>query len=335
MKTDNGKPSGASIFFQLTHRHFLVFFKNKIRLMYTLLVPVIIFCVYILFLRDLELMTVDNTLLSLNIVKDERLAKSITTLVDSWMLSGIAALSTITVSLQTNNVFVEDKQNGVNRDFASSPIPRGALIGSYFLFNFLVTLLICIAYLLICFVYLLCMGEFMLNFVDLLAVLGILVYTTVSSTLMTVFICSYIKTEGTMASLVAVFSTAVGFLIGAYMPLGMLPGWVQTFCAFIPGTYACSLLRYSFMAKPVAVLSGYVAEMGIADGSLLIEELTGSFGYRLSFFGVSVDPSYQALATAAFIVIFLALNFVSGKNLASVLGMGKKKQRKERAEKPV
>ena len=54
-----------------------------------------------------------------------------------------------------------------------------------------------------------------------------------------------------MASLVAVFSTAVGFLIGAYMPLGMLPTWVQTVCAFIPGTYSCALLRYSFMATPI------------------------------------------------------------------------------------
>ena len=45
--------SNVSVFFQLTRRHLLVFFKNKIRLMYTLLVPVIIFAVYIFFLRQL------------------------------------------------------------------------------------------------------------------------------------------------------------------------------------------------------------------------------------------------------------------------------------------
>ena len=52
--------SNVSVFFQLTRRHLLVFFKNKIRLMYTLLVPVIIFAVYIFFLRTLELSTVDS-----------------------------------------------------------------------------------------------------------------------------------------------------------------------------------------------------------------------------------------------------------------------------------
>ena len=35
------KTRNVDIFFQLTRRHLLVFFKNKIRLMYTLLVPVI------------------------------------------------------------------------------------------------------------------------------------------------------------------------------------------------------------------------------------------------------------------------------------------------------
>lgn len=324
--------AGAEVFFQLTRRHFLVFFKNKVRLFYTLLVPVIIFCVYVFFLRSLELSTVRNTLHELGIVADDTMTKYIDTLVDSWMLSGIAALSTITVALQTNTVFVEDKQNGVNRDFASSPIHRNALIGSYVLFNFVVTLLICAIYVLICFVYLGCMGEFFLTAADFFALLAILVYATISSTLMTVFFCSFIKTEGTMAGLVAVFSTAVGFLIGAYMPLGMLPVWVQTICAFIPGTYACALLRFSFMATPIAELSQYVTEvLQLADGPELIEKLTGSFGYELRFFSTEVGPAFQALALAVFMLIFLVLNIVSGKKLTDVLGVGKKTRGKRRA----
>ena len=329
------KASSLELFFQLTRRHFLVFFKNKVRLFYTLLVPVIIFCVYVLFLRALELSTVQNTLHELGISADATMQTYIDTLVDSWMLSGIAALSTITVALQTNTVAVEDKQSGVNRDFASSPISRNVLIGSYVLFNFVVTLLICAVYLVICFIYLGCMQEFFLTAGDVCAVIGILIYATVSSTLMTVFICSYIKTEGTMASLVAIFSTAVGFLIGAYMPLGMLPVWVQTVCAFIPGTYACALLRYSFMATPIAELSEYVTQvLQLAGGEELISQLTGSFGYELRFFQTEVGPGFQALALAVFSVLFLALNVLSGKKLIGVLGVvGKKGKKKAAANK--
>ena len=325
------KTNVLSVFGQLTRRHLLVFFKNKIRLFYTLLVPVIIFAVYIFFLRNLELSTVQNTLYRMGITPNDSLNQYIGTLVDSWMLSGIAALSTITVALQTNTVFVEDKQSGVNRDFVSSPIRRGALIGSYVVFNFLVTLLVCVVYLVICFLYLACMQEFFLTFVDFLTVLGVTLYATISSTLMTVFLCSFIKTEGTMASLVAVFSTAVGFLIGAYMPLGMLPGWVQTLCAFIPGTYACALLRYSFMATPLAGLSSYVTDvLQIPNGQQFLADLTGSFGYDLEFFSVTVGPGFQALALTVFNFIFLVLNIFSGKELAAVLGGARKKRKKDK-----
>lgn len=321
----------ADVFFQLTRRHLLVFFKNKIRVLYTLLVPVIIFAVYVLFLRDMELLTVENTLLKMGIEADETLYKHICTLVDSWMLSGITALSTITVALQTNCVFVEDKQNGVNRDFASSPIHRNILIGSYFLFNFLVTVAICLVFLLICALYLGLMGEFVLTFANVMTILAVLLFTTAVSTLMTIFICTFVKTEATMASIVAVFSTAMGFLIGAYMPLGMLPNWVQNFCAFIPGTYSCALLRYSFMETPLNLLSDYILNvMQLEGGAEFIAELSGGFGYQLNFFGLSVNPQYQSLALSVFLILFLALNIISGKKLADVLGGAKKKIKRKK-----
>lgn len=323
------KTRNADIFFQLTKRHLLVFFKNKIRVLYTLLVPVIIFAVYLLFLRDLELSTVKATLLEMNIVMTDALYLQITTLVDSWMISGIIGLSAITVSLQTNTVIVEDKQNGVNRDFASSPIHKNLLIGSYFFYNFIVTTLICFVFLLICLIYLAAMGEFAITFVDFLTVLAVMIYSTISSTLMTVFICSAVKTEGTMASIVAVFSTAIGFLIGAYMPLGMLPVWVQGICGLIPGTYSCALLRYGFMSMPIAALSEYVTgTLHLENGAALIETLTSNFGYNLNFFGVTVDAQFQAVVIAIFIVAFTLLNVGFGNKLAAVLGAGKNKKKR-------
>ena len=341
---EKSKTRNADIFFQLTRRHLLVFFKNKIRLFYTLLVPVIIFVVYLFFLRDLELSGIKSSLVQMGLessdsemrtvidglLQDAAFWKHVNTLVDSWMLSGIIGLSAITVSLQTNAVIVEDKENGVNRDFVSSPIPKNLLIGSYFFFNFIVTILVCFAFLLVCLIYLAAAGEFVLTFVDFLTVLTVMLFSTISATLVTVFICSAIKAEGTLASVVALFSTAVGFLIGAYMPLGMLPSWVQGICGFIPGTYSCSLLRYGFMSTPIARLSEYLTgTLQLSGGAELMSELTGNFGYRLNFFGIVVNEQMQAVALAVFIVIFLCLNIGVGKNLASVLGMGKKRKKKK------
>ncbi|MBD5632079.1 MAG: hypothetical protein HDP34_02460, partial [Clostridia bacterium] len=124
-KTQVTKQCG--LFFQLVKRHLLVFFRNKIRMFFTLMVPFIIFVIYILFLRDLELNSVSSVLASSEeeikaLASDAVFMKKVETLVDSWMLSGIIAISTITVSLQTNTIIVSDRENGINRDFASSPI---------------------------------------------------------------------------------------------------------------------------------------------------------------------------------------------------------------------
>lgn len=289
------------------------------------MVPVIIFVVYIFFLRELEVQTVNSILpdYGLKLGDDAKLDRYIYAVLDSWMLSGITALSTFTVSLQTNSIIVCDKENGVNRDFASSPVSKNLLIGSYFLFNFIVTFLICFIFILICLLYLAFMGEFLITFLNFVSLVGILLYSTMVATLFTVFICSFIKHEPTLASIIAIFSTALGFLIGAYMPLSQLPAWVRNVCAFFPGTYSCSLLRYSFLASPIAEMTAYVGTLGLGDG--LMGSLTNNFGFGIEFFGGTVEVGYQALAIAVFIVFFVALNVLSGKKLVTVLGgVGKK-----------
>lgn len=313
-------------FMQLTKRHLLVFFNNKVRVFLTLMVPFIIFVIYVLFLRDLELMSVDNMLLELGLPKDDAtLNHYIGTLVDSWMLSGIIALSTITVSLQTNTIIVYDKENGLNRDFASSPVSNTVLIVSYFVFNFIVTLLVCFIFLLVCILYLVVLGELMLTVSGFASILGVLVYSAINSVLFTVFVCSFVKRDATMASLLTIFSSAIGFLIGAFMPLFMLPSWVQTVCGFIPGSYCCSLFRYAFMSNPIGEMGVYVTAQYAEIATELMSQLTSNFGYNMSFFGLEITPGYQALAVAVFTVVLLVADIAVSNKLTAVVGGMKKK----------
>ena len=317
----------------LTKRHLLVFINSRMRVFFTLMVPFIIFIVYIFFLRDLELMTIDPVLeeygLSMN---DAQLRQYVYTLVDSWMLSGIVAMCTITVSLQINNITVGDKENGINRDFASSPVSSNVLIFSYFLANFIITFVVCLIFLLVCFIYLGALGELIVTFRAVISMLGVLVFGTVNGVLFTVFICSFISRDSTMGSVITIFSTAIGFLIGAYMPLFMLPEPVHYVCAFVPGTYSCSLFRYAFMSDAISEMTSYVVGIMPDGGAQLMESLTNSFGYNLNFFGNIVTPGYQALALSIFTVVLLILNIVFGKKLTAVVGgmakkvFGKKKK---------
>ena len=326
MTTINPKNTFGTTFWQLTRRHLLVFFRNKIRVFFTFMVPFTIFLIYIFLLRDLEFTTVNSILMDIgakegvSLVDDSQLKLLIGTVVDSWMLSGILAISTVTVSLQTNWMIIADKETGVNRDFASSPIDRNVLIGSYFLFNFIVTVIVCFIFLMVCFIYLACLGEFLLTFLDFLTILAMIFFASTASVLLTVLICSFISRDGTMASVNTIFSTVIGFLIGAYMPFATMPEWVQNVCAFFPSTYSCSLLRFAFMSSPIDKLAAYITEnVNISGSAQLIADLTNSFGYNLKFFGNTVTPSWQALAHGIFIGILVAANIFVGKNLITIV----------------
>lgn len=305
----------------LTKRHLLVFVNSRMRVFFTLMVPFIIFVIYIFFLRNLELMTLQPTLkeYGLDMEADPRLRTYVYTLIDSWMLSGIVAMCTITVSFQINTITVSDKENGINRDFASSPVSSNMLIFSYFLANFIITFVVCLIFLVACFIYLGVLGELIVSFGSVAAMIGILVFATVSGVLFTVFICSFISRDSTMASVITIFSTAIGFIIGAYMPMFMLPEPVQYVCGFVPGTYSCALFRYAFMSEGIDAMAAYINNPG------LMEQLTGSFGYNLNFFGYTVTPGYQALALILFTVFFLILNVLFGKKLTAVIGGMSKK----------
>ena len=158
----NAIKKNLNIFFNLTKRHIILFFKSKFAIFYSFMVPVVILVIYILFLKDLEINSVNSILNEYGLIlsNDEELFRLVQGLVDSWMLSGILAVSCITVSLQTNYILVRDKESGVNKDFKASPVSKRVISSSYFVFNFIVTFLINIFFMIVCFIYLAYNGEF-------------------------------------------------------------------------------------------------------------------------------------------------------------------------------
>ena len=313
-----------NILFNLVKRNFLVFLKNKIRLLYTLLVPIIIFIVYLIFLRSMEFEMIKSSLKDLGLVSGTEwiypsMEKSVFIIMDSWMMSGIIGISAITISIQTNNILVNDKENGVNRDFISSPINKKTLILSYFIFNFVITSILCLIFLAVCLVYLAIMGEFVVSFLDVLVMVGMTLFTVISCTLITIFICSFIKREPTLASIIAVFSSAIGFLVGAYMPLGLFPEVVENICCLIPGTHSVALMRYSFLNTPMNnFINEYQNKMNPTQFNNLMDQIN-KYGYNLKFFGGNtIVPWMQAVISVGVIVLFLILNLACAKHTTDI-----------------
>lgn len=311
-----------SAFWSLTCRHMLVFLKNIPTVIFTLMVPLAIFAIYILFLRPMETGQIKASLESLlpEVIANESLLHQFYSLADSWMIAGVLAVSCITVSLNTNYILVKDKENGINKDMVSSPIDSRVIVLSYFTFNFVVTFVMNFIVYCIAMVYLACYQLYMISVLDFFATVGVMLLSAISAALVTHFICNFINSDAVMAPIVAIFSAAIGFLIGAYLPGDMMPAGIQSLTGFFPGTYSAGLFRNYMMSTPIEKL---LADPAMSSHVDEIKEVVHSFNIDISatnevkvyidFFGIHVDTGVMTLVLLGAIVVFLVLNLVISK----------------------
>lgn len=326
------------VFYSLTRRHLMVFFKNIPTVIFTLMVPLAVFAVYIIFLRTLETSTIKasldsliqnnaSSLLSVGSSEYREILKKVYGIADCWMVAGVLAVSCITVSMNTNYIVVRDKESGITRDFTSSPIDYRIIIASYFTFNVIVTFLVNVLVYFLCLIVLGIYGAYMISFVDFLAILGVLLLSTISASLITFFICSFIRSESVMSPIVAIVSAAIGFLIGAYLPGNFGPKYIGYVTTFFPGTYSVGLLRNYFLSTPIALLYDDLKAYHLEG---LVTELSEQFSLNIDFFGHSIVPWHMVLVILAFIALFVALNLIfSSGNFFKTSLLKKRKEKKQ------
>lgn len=291
------------VFLSLTKRHILVFFKNWTTVLFTMMVPVIILVVYVLFLRQMEINTINPIIEEVVSNPSKELMRKVYALADSWMISGVLAVSCITVSLNTNSIMVRDKERGISKDFLSSPISSRMVMYSYFSFNTLITFVVNFIVLCLCLLFLVCYGALMISVLDFFALIGILLLSTMNASFLTFFICSFINRESTLSAMLAIFSAAIGFLIGAYFPVSILPDGIEYLTSFFPGTYSASLFRNYMMSGPMEALAQELIDMGV-NAEEILGNLSETFSFDVSFFQWSIPQELQAWILGLFTVLF-------------------------------
>lgn len=322
------------VYFSLVRRHFMTFFKSKISVVFALLVPMITLIIYVIFLRQLQVNAIDmniEKIIGESVFQETKDRAHL--LADAWMLSGIVAVSCISVSLNTCTIMVSDKLNGVSKDFISSPISRRSINFSYLMFNILATFLINFIVLFIAYVYLGITGGWQISFTNTILLIPTLLLSVISASLITCFIGSFIRNYNTFNSASVIVSSASGFLIGAYMPVTMLPGVAKKIPPFFPGTYSAGLLRYLCLQNYYENFQRYLIESGQATPEKIqqiINDLNGVVSMDVDFFGMKVTPPFMFLAIALFILLFIVLDLIFlDHNLRSAI-QGKRLFRKKK-----
>ena len=150
--------------------------------------------------------------------------------------------------------------------------------------------------------YILNSGGVLLTLVQALKVIGITILCCLSSSLTMLFFVSFLKNEQTLSLLSTIVGTMIGFVTGAYIPMGIMPSAVQMVSNVIPASQGASLLRKIFLEQPMNQV--------FAGSTTAINEYSKMQGVDLYFSKTELTSGFMIAFIVGSIIVFAIINII-------------------------
>ena len=292
-------------FMGFTRRNILLYFKDVLAILFSLLTSVIVFVLYLLFLKGTFVEALTSTMNGLeNIVN----SNDIDMFFNGILLSGILGAAMITVPFTCLQTIVKDRETGVDSDICATPLKRWKIVLSYFTSSAVSSFVITAVILTIGLASLSFSGDLHLSAAGILAVYGIVLLGCVSSTALFMLVMLLFKNSANSNAFFGILSAAGGFLIGAYIPLSQFSDNIQSFCNLFPATHITSLIKNEMLKGIAENMDKQIAGL---DNGLFISKLKESFSFQAKTFGMTFDAAssifYVAAVAAVCIVLMTAV----------------------------
>ena len=295
----------------LVSRNTKYYFKNKFMFFTSLITPLILFVLYVNFLRNIYIGSFKNVSADFGVTIEGRVLNGIT---GAWLLSSILSVSSFTVAFCSNIIMVEDKMNSTVNDFNVSPVKTTTIAFSYFISNFLVTFIVIISIMLVGHIYLAIIGWY-ISALDAFMIIVDCICGILFGTLLAGIIESFISTQGGISAVSTLVSSMYGFICGAYMPLSQFSEGLRNVLGLWPGTYGVGIMRNHYMNGYVDAIVKNIEDSSVADG--MLKGLKDSFDANLYVFGnqISVGAMFGILlgTCAVLIAVYVALVILRSK----------------------
>ncbi|WP_245698240.1 ABC transporter permease [Sporosarcina ureilytica] len=251
-----------------TKRNILLYFRDKTSVFFSMLAVIILIGLYVFFLGDVTSKGLPDF-------------PSKKSLLHSWFLAGVLAITSMTTTLGAFGILVEDRANKRYMDFYASPISRAKLVGGYIISALFVGFVMCLSTLIVAYVFFNLKGESQIALSHLPYLIGVILLSVLSSSAIVLFIVSFFKTSNAFAAASTVLGTLLGFLAGIYIPIGTLPDYLQTIVKLFPVSHSASLFRQilmesamldAFAQAPIDMKESFQLGMGVhyrVDGVLI------------------------------------------------------------------
>lgn len=278
----------------LVSRNIKIYFKDKSTFLTSLITPLILFVLFVTFLKGVY---EENLVSLLNGAEIDK--KIIDAFAGGWLMSSTLGVSAVTVAFCSNMLMASDKINGSIGDLTVAPVKKSTLALSYFLANLLTTAIVCYVVMCVGFVYLAAVGWFF-TAADVLLIVADTAVCILFGASLAALVDGFISTQGGISAVATLVSSLYGFICGAYMPISQFAAPVRNFISLLPGTYGAGLLRNHFLGAPLR-------ELGKTFPAEAIKGLRDGFDANMYFFGHAVPlwAMYLIVGMTAVLVLLL------------------------------
>lgn len=282
-----------SIVLGIVRRNLRLFFRDRLNVFFSLLSGLILFLLYALFLARLQVDGLATTL-------PDATQAQIAAFVDSWMLSGIVLLTTVTSGIGALSTLVDDRATGRFADFLVAPIRRTHLVLGYLVSSVIVALIMSSVILVLTIGYLGVLRGFWMPVTTIAVSAGVMILCCAAFTALAAFGASFLRTSGAYSAFATVLGTILGFVAGAYIPVGSLPDGVASTINALPFAQGAMLLRRPFTDETLRAVTGGDAQAA--------ESLRQFYGIDL-YVGSAMVPVWLAVGVLLAVAIgFAALS---------------------------
>lgn len=287
-------------FIGLTKRNIQIYFKDPFTIIFSMLTSIIVFVLYLLFLKGTFVNAITGAMQGLESLVSEN---DVNMLVNGILLVGILGSATVTIPYNCLTTIVKDRERKVDSDILATPVKRWQIILSYLLAA------VCCSFLMTSFllttglVILGTLGNMHLTALNILAAYGVIFLGCLSSSALFMSIVLFFRSSSAAGAFFGILSAGAGFVIGAYVPLSQFSSGIQTFCSLFPACQICVLLKN-------VLLSGCLEEMNRSIAGLDQGLFTQSIRSSMSFQSLLFERSLPMGGMCGYIGLFTLVSLV-------------------------
>lgn len=270
----------------LLKRNFILYFRNRSGVFFSLLGALISFLLYIIFLQK-------------NLTDAWSQLPDNTNLLNNWLMGGTLTVTGITTSFTVLTQMVQDRENQVDQDLFLTDLGIWGLQMSYLISS------IAISFVMQVFMFAVMGFYFKESLVisHLPEIALIMLLSSLLSSLINILLIYRFQSVDSIGKLATIVGTASGFLVGTYVPIGVLPDFAQIIMKYTPATYIASLYRQILMKEPL--------ETAFTGNSRLLKEFQAKMGIQINWQELlTKEETYFIVVIISLVAILLWLLFV-------------------------